>query len=403
MTHSNPIVGVDLMRTLACMSVLMHHYAQKIRSLLEVEPGFEWIRFFDKVGDFGVGIFFVLSGYLLGRPYWKALDAGRKIPSTRIYIMRRAARILPGYYFALVLSFVTGVFLFDTALDFNSVLRLMSGLSLMSGWHWVTFFPVAINSPLWSISFEALCYLFLPLSFGGILVLRGYKKIWLSRLLWAGVIGLALLCHWLFIVSVQPPEEGRGWNHGLIGGAKEWMPEYNPFGFYAMFAIGTLAASLSVLLRTHPNWKFDILAALFLTGAAMTLFLAFRIIPDEDIVLGIPYGFPVFHVFIAAFLVTAPLSRVLRGLFEWKIITFISTISFGIYLYHQLVIELSARFLINSANLHLLNKISGMFEGWLFVTLTTIVLALVSYVTLERPAVKWARRQEWKLKKPRYE
>jgi peptidoglycan/LPS O-acetylase OafA/YrhL len=316
--------------------------------------------------------------------------------------MRRAARILPAYYLALALSFAISITVFETTLDSELVLRLVAGLGLVSGWHWVTFFPVGVNSPLWSISFEAICYMFMPLSFAVFFALGRNMSIWQSRVLWVGVIGLALLCHWLFTVSVHPPEEGRGWNHGLIGGAKEWMPEYNPFGFYAMFGIGTLAAGLGVLLRNKRHWIFDILAVLFLVGAGTILLLAYRFIPDEDVVLGIPYGFPLFHLCVGAFLIAAPLSDRLSAMFEWRLITFISTISFGIYLYHQLVIELSARFLITDSNVNLFRDASHILEGLMFIAVSTIVLALVSFVTIERPVVKWARRREWKLRASRY-
>src|SRR5262249_17296373 len=48
--------------------------------------------------DIGVALFFVLSGFLLTRPWL----AGRpEPPSTKVYAVRRAARILPAYWIAL--------------------------------------------------------------------------------------------------------------------------------------------------------------------------------------------------------------------------------------------------------------------------------------------------------------
>ena len=46
-------------------------------------------------------MFFVLSGYLLYRPFARAaLGQGRPV-SVRAYLLRRAARIMPAYYVAL--------------------------------------------------------------------------------------------------------------------------------------------------------------------------------------------------------------------------------------------------------------------------------------------------------------
>ena len=55
----------------------------------------------------GVQLFFVLSGYLIFRPYVAAiLDGARRGPGLTRYAIRRAARILPGYWLALGASFL---------------------------------------------------------------------------------------------------------------------------------------------------------------------------------------------------------------------------------------------------------------------------------------------------------
>ncbi len=56
--------------------------------------------------DVGVAIFFVLSGFLLYRPWACATLAGRT-PRARRYLWRRAVRILPAYWVALVVVLLT--------------------------------------------------------------------------------------------------------------------------------------------------------------------------------------------------------------------------------------------------------------------------------------------------------
>ena len=56
-------------------------------------------------GAAGVSIFFVLSGMLLSYPFWRAYFEKRPHPSIRHYVARRAARIMPGFYVALAVSF----------------------------------------------------------------------------------------------------------------------------------------------------------------------------------------------------------------------------------------------------------------------------------------------------------
>ena len=56
--------------------------------------------------DLGLEIFFVLSGFLIFRPFVLAQLSGKPSVSTRRYLRRRVLRIFPGYWFALVMAFV---------------------------------------------------------------------------------------------------------------------------------------------------------------------------------------------------------------------------------------------------------------------------------------------------------
>ena len=82
---------------------------------------------------------------------------------------------------------------------------------------------------------------------------------WTGRLVFVGEIALVV---WLQSVLVQfPPDRvGRGWEHGIVGGAKLWWPNYNPVGFFAIFAIGVLAAGVQVRLGALRSLWFDGLA-----------------------------------------------------------------------------------------------------------------------------------------------
>jgi peptidoglycan/LPS O-acetylase OafA/YrhL len=96
-TSDGRSAGLDLLRAVACALVVVFH----VRTVLGVSFGP-----LDPViggGDSGVYIFFALSGYLLYRPFIdRAVDL-------RAYAIKRAARILPGYYVALVgLTILTG-------------------------------------------------------------------------------------------------------------------------------------------------------------------------------------------------------------------------------------------------------------------------------------------------------
>lgn len=55
----------------------------------------------------GVWLFFALSGFVISRPYVRALLSGGPLPGWGSYLVRRAARIFPLYWLALAIAVIT--------------------------------------------------------------------------------------------------------------------------------------------------------------------------------------------------------------------------------------------------------------------------------------------------------
>lgn len=391
----NRLLGADFVRAAACLTVLFHHLAQRMswdESLGFMEPFRGFVRF----GTFGVAMFFVLSGFLLARPFWQALDSGAPMPSLRTYAMRRAARILPGFWLALAVSFAVSIVVFRVIFDHWLVLRFLAGVFLVSDWHWLTLFPVEVNGPLWSIGFEVTSYVLLPFGLALLFAARRSTGTGLqSRVLWLAVIALTLAAHWYFVTHVKIDPIRRGWDYGLQGGAKLWMPRYNPIGFFGIFAIGALAAGLQVMLARRRSLLFDGLTVL---GLALFVWALWQQSlsrgADGFAFLGIPYGFPVFPLIVGFILAVTPSSVLAGRVLDNPLTRFIAKISFGIYIWHYLVLELvrvswapdidhgsmedPMRFLL----------VSGVITG------ITVAISAASYWLLEAPVIRWARRRE---------
>jgi peptidoglycan/LPS O-acetylase OafA/YrhL len=86
----------DSLRAIGVVGVVAGHVSP-------VAIGREWWGTVLWNGQMWVVMFFMLSGFLLYRPYLTARAAGRPMPSTRKFLRRRALRILPGYWAALTL------------------------------------------------------------------------------------------------------------------------------------------------------------------------------------------------------------------------------------------------------------------------------------------------------------
>ena len=100
----NKLIGFDGVRAIACLMVIMHHIAQRLNPMYTPD----WlapILNFAVEGNIGVSVFFVLSGALLSYPFWKAFLNDTQMPKAKIYFLRRFARIAPGFYISLTVSF----------------------------------------------------------------------------------------------------------------------------------------------------------------------------------------------------------------------------------------------------------------------------------------------------------
>ena len=389
------LLGADFVRASACAIVLLHHLAQRVdfRSVL---GEYAFLHVFSSGGGFGVGIFFVLSGFLLARPFWQALDAGDSLPSLRTYGLRRAARIVPGFWLALTVTFIFSIAMFGAVADGWLWLRYGAGLLLVSDWHWLTLFPVEINGPLWSIGFEVTSYLLLPLGFWALFaVCRGRLVGWPARLLWLLVIAAALGAHWLFYNFVEVDPFQKGWDYGLQGGAKVWMPWFNPFSFFAMFATGALAGGVQVMLARFRSGLFDLIALVALVAAG-TIVWQNGLAGGGEFYgwLQVPYQFPLFPALVGLALAVTPSSVVVGRVLDNPVVSYLAQISFGVYVWHYLVLEVVRVAWIPDIAYSSMSDPGKFLITGAVITGITMVIATLSYRWMEAPIIAWARKFE---------
>ncbi len=391
--NDNRLLGADFVRAGACMIVLLHHLGQRVDhdSALGREP---W-QVFSNGGGLGVGIFFVLSGFLLSLPFWRALDAGTALPSLRVYALRRAARILPGFWLTLTLTFILSFTLFGATLDQWLWIRFFAGFFLVSDWHWLTLFPVEVNAPLWSIGFEITAYAILPLGFVALALLGRPLPAIIKRVAWLAIIALALGAHMAFSHFVEVDPINKGWEYGLQGGAKTWMPWFNPFSFFAMFALGALVGGVQTFVARWHHWVFDLVFVAALVAAGQYMW---DLASDEQGEffgwLRVPYAFPTMHLIVGFALATGPSSLLAGRLFDNSVVRYIARISFGIYVWHYLLIELARELFVPKLVYGQMTDPGLFWLTALGIVGASVLIADLSYRWLEAPIMAWARRFE---------
>jgi peptidoglycan/LPS O-acetylase OafA/YrhL len=384
------IKGADGLRAIACLLVLYHHLTQKMNP--DSAPGwFKPIHHFGMRGEVGVSLFFVLSGALLSFPYWKSLLSGESKPRLSHFALARVARIVPATWLNLILCTLLALYLYEIPIDYK---LLFSGLFFVNSYHYSTFFPAELNGPLWSIGLEVSCYVLLPIVLFFVLKLaKNFLTAFISLALWIAINQL-VINPWV-IERFMTSQDGKGWDKGLVGGAKEWLPYWNVVSFFSQFLIGSLAALLiAKLQRSSREKKF------YFDGGAILLMIAAIALVGQRLTPGAPDSFtrqpylsPFYALLMAFALVGISQSVFLYKIFDNRLFVWISQISFGVYLWHQVVQNILQRSFKEN---YVYFGVTDLQEWTLMsaiVIVVAVAIATISWKFFEKPILGVARRK----------
>ena len=359
--------GLDGLRALAALAVLSFHvwlYRDNRPHLLADRSALDHTLL---QMNLGLICFFVLSGFLLHRAFARAALAGGPAVDARRYALRRAARIIPAYYVCmggcLILFALVGYDPITPSAGQLPIFALFaqnySGATLMQ-----------LNPVTWTLSVEAAFYVVLPLI--GLLVL------WLAR---GGARAQAAVLVGFVALTVlwRALELRHGW--GAI--AEKTLPAY-----LGHFALGMLAALWVEHRRLAERPPLSAARTALLAGAGAVLVIALAtwhettidLFGARDIAANLPAALG-FALIVAA--VAGGAGRSVSWL-SARPLVFVGVISYGVYLWH-LPLLLVAR----EAGLLPHDLAPRM--------LTVLALALgaawLSWVVVERPAMRWAARR----------
>jgi peptidoglycan/LPS O-acetylase OafA/YrhL len=375
MSQPRPLSGINGLRALACLSVIIYHLNQH-RSVTALAE-WNWNLYqFVEMWPIAVSLFFMLTALTNSLPFWRSIIRGMPIPNTRDIFLGRFFRIAPAYYLVLIFTFFLTILL-NGYKDW-AILRFISGLTFTSWLHPFTFFPVDINWPLWYISFDMM---------GAILVLWTMslfvriKKIYIPVALIA--IGAMLTGLHLSFMSIPFP---------IVDGiASEWFPAYNPFIFGLHFLSGIIVAWILVWQEknhTRQSLIYDVLFVCITFGLFYFLW-CIREAGDFDYTwLHSAHRFPFATLPIAIITLLAPNTRHVGRWLDNHVFHTVARLSYSTYLWHAIVIVLMTRFAFGwEHDIH-----TG---EWLILSWVTFIgsfsLAWLSYTYIEIPVSNWWR------------
>lgn len=303
--------GLDLLRAIAIVWVMLFH------SFLVGGLGTD-LAWLSRYGWMGVDIFFVLSGFLIGRQVLAPLARGSDF-SFREFYSRRAYRILPAF---LVVLAVYAAF---------PALREAPGMA--PWWQFATF---TVNllidygtqqafSHAWSLCVEEHFYLVFPALAWGLTRRPSAAKFWSVCMLLV-VAGIALRGSvWLHGTAMDPP---RNWFVEDI-----YYPTWSRLdGLLAGVVLATIATFRPVMwARMTASGNSFLLLGLAVMALALWLFRA------RTGLLGNTVGWPVLSAAIACLVVAGASASSWIGRYPLPGAAWVAAISYSLYLSHKLV------------------------------------------------------------------
>ncbi|KQN98982.1 acyltransferase family protein [Paenibacillus sp. Leaf72] len=342
--------GLDGIRAVAVIAVIVYH----------LHPG--WMP----GGLLGVGIFFVLSGYLITSILMHELEQHGKI-DLKAFWARRAKRLLPGMLFMItVTGAATLLFAYP---HWSPFLTDLPGVLLyVSNWwlilHNVSYFesfgPASPLGHLWSLAVEEQFYLVWPL-----MLLVGLRFLKRRRALLLGILVLTLLSAaamaWLYEPDSDPSRVYYGTDTRMFG-----------------LLMGAVLALIWPFHKLKPRVSNEARLTLDIIGgtALLLTLLAFWYTNEYQPFLYLG-GMLLLSVVSMLLIMTAahPASRIGR-LLSIPPLRFIGVRSYGLYLWHYPVVILTGPAVDTG-------EVSVMRLSLQVVLM--LVLATVSYKYVEQP------------------
>lgn len=369
--HLPRLPALDAMRAIGAAAVVGTHVG--FATGASAEPA--WGGLLARL-DVGVAIFFVLSGFLLFRPFAHAAAHGARRPGARRYLWRRALRILPAYWITVAVCLTVLPSNADAGpgdwLRHATLTQIYGAGQLRPG-----------LGHTWSLATEVVFYLLLPLLALPVLGRAGWRPARTAGLLAAG--GALTTAGWLTAMAAGGldmglhtmwlPAFGVWFGAGMAlatvhvalaaGAAPRWWRAFAEAG-RAPLTCWILAAGLFVIASTPvtgPRGLDELTPGQF--GARTALFLAVAV----AIVLP------------AAFAARGPVAAALSS----RSAHWLGTVSYGLFLWHPLVLAV----LLPPGDTPVFT--GGPLATYLLTVAGGLTLATLSWYAVEQPIQRWER------------
>jgi peptidoglycan/LPS O-acetylase OafA/YrhL len=359
-------------RFIAAFSVLIHH-TEQIKFLMGIDNIYA-NHFIKNLGKLGVGLFFVLSGFLITFLLLSEKNRRGDI-STKDFYIRRVLRIWPLYFIIVLLGF----FVFPAIPIFNEPLRnqyyfdadffkrLPFFLLFLPNIGFVFYRAPYLCSQTWSVGVEEQFYAIWPWIIKSKNPVKTFFKLLLIFLILLGI-------GWLYVFRISDLSEIS--KQKIEDGCELFFSQFR----ILTMVIGGIGAYLIF------SKKENILTFLFRKDVQIMVYSVLILM------LGTGFHFPglnmeFYGIFFCFFILNVSQNSKSIIYLEQKLIHYLGKISYGLYIYHPAIIVLC----VNSIHYFLGKNINNTtFNIILYPTvlLLTILVCDLSFRFIETPLLK---------------
>ncbi len=345
--------GLNTLRAIAALVVVFGHI-ELIKSYNSIPNLIDSNSPIFPDGHTAVILFFVLSGFLISYLLLKEKQNFGKIHFKKFYL-RRILRIWPLYYLTILLSYI----IVEANYSVKSIILCLTifpnvAHSFLEGWS---------SSPqIWSIGVEEQFYLFWPI----ILFYIPKKKLLTFLILF--FLGYSILPHLISYINIRTINDVE--NIKII----------ERFFFHTKFNCMALGSIIGYFYAYNQKCIQNLISKrtfTIITLLILVLWLgrfSLNYFNDEF-----------FALFFSLIIIGVTSNEKLN--IDSKLSIFLGKISYGLYMYHWIIIVLTIKFLPTFENLILYN-----FSLYIIVILSTILISTLSFFSFENFFLKLKKK-----------
>ncbi len=392
------ILGLDGLRGILALCVIVVH------ATAHLTPGVLAVTKVDLLGQ-AIVVFFVMSGFLIYRPFLTRILDGRGLPHVGDYARNRLLRVLPVYLVIfLVANFaLRGVFLTNAMESMEprsdagtgvitDPLNLLLQLTLLQN-YLPEYLQTGINSS-WTLTVELAFYALLPLLAWVAVAVRDRTSlpryaVAVAPALLLLLVGLASRAVSSALIVAHPEigilegEWGSTWQAVFARSLPVWADNF-AFGMLAAVLVaGVGAGVVDRILGLTPRLLGVATFLLGLVAAVAALALAPKFIAT---------GVALASFGLLLLIVLPPRGREVARLgvaLDWLPLRYVGLISLSTYLWHYPVLLVLERLGLFGPD-----TLAGALYNFVLLSIVTVAVSSVTYWLVEVPAQRWRPKKK---------